>query len=77
MIFLDNDDAGRKHGEDVARSCHAAGLKVKVVELPDLPEKGDVSDWLDAGHTKDELVDARQEHGALYPSSGTDTVTHG
>jgi hypothetical protein len=40
----------------VASSCHAAGLKVKVVELPGLPNKGDVSDFLDAGHTRDELV---------------------
>jgi len=28
---------------------------VKVVNLPGLPDKGDVSDWLDAGHTKEEL----------------------
>jgi hypothetical protein len=30
----------------VARSCSAAGLTAKVVNLPDLPDKGDVSDWL-------------------------------
>jgi RecA-family ATPase len=29
---------------------------VKVVELPGLPEKGDVSDWLAAGHTVKELM---------------------
>ncbi len=57
VILPDNDDPGRKHAEDVARSCHAAGLKVKIVTLPDLPTKGDVSDWLHAGHTKAELVE--------------------
>jgi RecA-family ATPase len=29
---------------------------VKIVRLPGLPPKGDVSDWLDAGHTKEELA---------------------
>ena len=28
VVFPDNDDAGRKHAEDVARSCTAAGLTV-------------------------------------------------
>jgi putative DNA primase/helicase len=54
-ICPDNDDAGRQHAEAVARSCAAAGLLVRVVELPGLPPKGDVSDWLDAGHTVEEL----------------------
>jgi len=56
VVLPDNDDAGRKHAADVARTCHAAGLVVKVVTLPGLPPKGDVSDWLDAGHTKDDLL---------------------
>ncbi|MDQ3349967.1 MAG: DUF3631 domain-containing protein [Acidobacteriota bacterium] len=29
---------------------------MKVVPLPDLPPKGDISDWLDAGHTKADLI---------------------
>jgi hypothetical protein len=56
VVLPDHDEPGRKHADDVARTCDAAGLKVKVVELPDLPAKGDVSDWLDAGHTRDDLV---------------------
>jgi putative DNA primase/helicase len=56
VILPDNDATGRKHAEDVARSCSAVGLKVKVVFLPDLPEKGDISTWFDAGHTRDELA---------------------
>ena len=51
-ILPDNDAAGRAHAEAVARSCSAAGLRVKVVSLPG--EK-DVTDWLGAGHTVDEL----------------------
>ncbi len=56
-VLPDNDDEGRKHTNQVALSCLKAGLQVKVVKLPDLPEKGDVSSWLDKGHTKDELFE--------------------
>ncbi|MCX7428817.1 MAG: hypothetical protein NTW96_24725, partial [Planctomycetia bacterium] len=52
----DNDDAGRKHGQQVARSLQGLATSVKVVALPGLPPKGDVSDWLDDGHTVDELL---------------------
>jgi len=45
-IFPDNDDDGRKYAANVARSCMAAGLQVRIVELPDLPEKGDLTDFL-------------------------------
>lgn len=37
-------------------SCHAVAVKVKVLQLPNLPVKGDISDWLDAGGTRDQLV---------------------
>jgi hypothetical protein len=45
-VLPDNDDAGRQHAESVARSCHAAGLAAKIVALPGLRPKGDVSDFL-------------------------------
>ncbi len=52
----DADEPGRKHAQNVARSCHAAGLKVKIVNLQNLPAKGDISDWLGDGHTREELA---------------------
>ena len=54
-VLPDNDDPGRQHVGSVARSCAAAGLLVKIVALPNLPLKGDVSDWLDAGGTVEQL----------------------
>jgi hypothetical protein len=38
---------------------------VKIVELPDLSEKGDVSDWLEAGHTVTELVEIVESTEAI------------
>lgn len=55
VVLPDNDKPGRQHAEDVARSAAAVAGSVKVISLPGLPEKGDVSDWLSAGHTIDEL----------------------
>ena len=57
LIIGDNDDAGRDHAMVVVKSCHAAGRQVKVIALPGVRPKGDVSDWLDAGHTLRELID--------------------
>lgn len=63
-VLADNDAAGRKHAVDVATSLVGAAASVKIIELPGLPEKGDVSDWLNAGGTVAELhriVDATPE----------------
>lgn len=45
-ILPDNDQAGRDHARAVAESLHGTAARVEIVELPGLPEKGDVSDWL-------------------------------
>lgn len=49
VILPDNDDAGRRHADDIAKSVLMVAASVRQVALPDLPLKGDVSDWLDAG----------------------------
>lgn len=50
-ILPDADEPGRQHAQDVARSLLGVASEVRVVELPGVPPKGDVSDWLDAGGT--------------------------
>lgn len=57
VVLGDNDVAGRRHVERVARSLTTvAGVPdVRVVELPGLSEGGDISDWFDAGHDSEEL----------------------
>jgi hypothetical protein len=56
IVLPDHDQPGRLHGDTVARSCHGAGLHVTVIALPDVLPKGDVSDWLAAGHTREDLL---------------------
>lgn len=55
VILPDNDEPGRKHGKRVAKSLKAVNAKHVVLELPDLPEKGDVSDWLANGGDREQL----------------------
>jgi hypothetical protein len=48
VLLPDNDDAGRRHMQDVERSLRPMAARVGRLELPGLPDKGDVSDWLAA-----------------------------
>jgi len=55
-IIPDNDSAGKKHAEQIANSLYGIASQVRIVELPGLPEKGDVSDWLNNGHDNGDLI---------------------
>jgi putative DNA primase/helicase len=55
VILVDNDLEGKKHAATVAEILLPVAASVRVVELPDLPEKGDVTDWRDAGGTPERL----------------------
>jgi putative DNA primase/helicase len=51
VIVPDNDDAGRNHAQQVAKSVGGIATRVRMLELPGLPLKGDVSDWIDKNGT--------------------------
>ncbi len=62
VIIPDNDDPREDHALQVAQSLLPFAEAVKIVHLPGLgPRKEkhgeDISDWLDAGHTKKELAE--------------------
>jgi hypothetical protein len=54
-VLPHNDEAGRNHAQQVAQSLQGIAESVRIVELLGLAEKGDVSDWIAAGGTKEEL----------------------
>ena len=65
ILIPDNDEVGQKHIQKVAKSVAKVAESVTVVELPGLSEKSDIYDWLEAGHTIDELhdlADAAEEY---------------
>lgn len=56
IILADNDKPGREHADRVEGALRGIAASVRSVHFPMLPEKGDVSDWLDMGNGKDELL---------------------
>lgn len=56
VIFADYDARGIACAYIRAQALQGIASRIKVVLLPDLPTKGDVGDWLNAGHTKAELL---------------------
>lgn len=64
VILADNDEAGRLQARGVAARLHGKASSVKVVDFPELPEKGDVTDYL-ASHSKEQLL-AKIEATPIY-----------
>ncbi len=56
-ILPDNDPSGKKHAELIASSLSGIAKSIKILSLPNLLEKGDVSDWFDIGGTAEKLIE--------------------
>ena len=67
VVVPDNDTPGRKYAETVAQDILQVAKSVKVVHLPDLPDGGDLTDWLDAGHTSEEFFAVVEEVESFAP----------
>ena len=72
-VIPDNDEEGRRHAYQVAASLYGTAAAVMVLELPDLPPKGDVSDWLDAGGTRERLLELALQVPEYQPSAEPST----
>lgn len=51
IIAPDNDEAGEQHAVLVGGQLKDIAASVRVLRLPNLPEKGDVTDWFKSGGT--------------------------
>lgn len=56
-IIPDNDKAGRDYMKSVTDSLYGVAAEIRVIELPNLRESEDVSDWLDNGGTREKLLE--------------------
>jgi len=69
-IFYDDDEPGRKLAEQKRQDLEGVAATVRVVDLPGEYERDcgfDVSDWLDAGHGLDDLIEATAATPAYEP----------
>lgn len=56
IILPDNDEPGENHARIVAEALTGRASRIRVVRLPDLPPKGDVTDWINNGGTRADLA---------------------
>ena len=62
VILADNDQPGREHAEKKAARARAAGAaSVKIVDFSELPLKADVTDFIEAGGTAEQLNNRASE----------------
>jgi hypothetical protein len=69
-ILPDNDEQGRKHAQHVARNLDPVAKSVRIVELPGLPPKGDVSNWLESDSAGVKLAKLAAAAPLWEPSAG-------
>jgi putative DNA primase/helicase len=85
FILEDNDDTGRKKALKVAIALKDSAASIRLVRLPDLPEGGDVSDWVDADPARGDFladictktpvwIPAAADNGTKPRSLGLDVV---
>lgn len=72
VLIPDNDEPGRAHMRHVANQLRGNVKSIKWLELPDLPDRGDVSDFLDAGHTVEELQSLAETAAAPPPDRASE-----
>lgn len=71
LIIPDNDKPGFDHAARVALSCYRYAQGVKIAQLPDVEEHGDVSDFL-AKHSVGELLELGKK-AAWWKPEGEDS----
>ncbi len=76
ILIPDNDPPGRAHMAHIAQALRGKVGEIRWLELPGLPEKGDLSDWLNAGHTA-EALQALMEQAGAPPGSESQAETTG
>ena len=47
VIIPDNDQQGENHALEITKNLQKPATELRVLRLPNLPHKGDVSDWLE------------------------------
>ena len=61
IVIPDHDDAGREHVDKIIASLRGVAQRIRVLDLktawPECADKGDISDWIDAGGNKQKLIE--------------------
>ena len=79
IVFNDNDGAGYAHADATCSLSLGVARRVRRLDLakhwPDMPKGADVSDWLAAGHTGEELAALIEQAPDYEPPPGAKEET--
>ena len=74
LIVPDNDDVGRRFADKVGRTLEGVVPPCYLLELPNLPERGDVCDWQEAGGTKEQFAELAEQARPWEPYGPSDDL---
>lgn len=85
IICADNDRAGREFEFKVIASLRGKAKRIRILRLPNLKEKGDITDWAESGGTRgklEKLIEQAPDYEeivfsnriALIPTDGDDAT---
>lgn len=74
IILADNDKGGRKHADQKAALIQSVAKSIRIIHFPELPEKGDVSDWIAQGRNRDDLQRRSDETPKWIPTVATNVT---
>jgi hypothetical protein len=78
IIMPHNDAAGRAYAETIAASLSGIARRIRILDIariwPECPQKGDISDWINAGGTVEKLNTLVEELTDWSPSPGHATT---
>jgi hypothetical protein len=75
VICEDNDASGRAHVPECGRALRSLGTTdVRAIAFRDLPEHADVSDWLDQGHTAEQLIELADQASQWTPTEWPEPI---
>ena len=57
ILIPDNDNEGREHMAQVGAALRDIAKTLKWIDLPDVPSKGDISDWIKNFQTKEDAAE--------------------
>ena len=80
IVIPDHDDAGREHVIKIIASLHGVAQRLRVLDLktawPECPDKGDISDWLVNGGTKQKLIELAKALPDWQPARESGDANH-
>jgi len=74
IILPDNDSAGFEHTDVVGRSLTGIAKRIRRLALPNLSPKGDILNWAQVGHTREQLDAEIAKAPDWTPSATTDAT---